>query len=122
MHYTSIENIHKVIDPLFLNDLRRELDDILGGDVSHVATVEESRSNRDVRHVASYKDVRHVASYKDVRHVASYDERRWNQRLAAFQDKLSSLTFLDSYHGRACPLIFHKSLGCARLGFLSCEI
>ncbi len=29
MHYTSIENIHKVIDPLFLNDLRHELDDIL---------------------------------------------------------------------------------------------
>ena len=29
MHYTSIENIHKVIDPLFLNDLRRELADIL---------------------------------------------------------------------------------------------
>ena len=29
MHYTSIENIHKVIDPLFLNDLRMELDEIL---------------------------------------------------------------------------------------------
>ena len=29
MHYTSIENIHKVIDPLFLNDLRSELDEIL---------------------------------------------------------------------------------------------
>ena len=29
MHYTSIENIHKVIDPLFLNDLRHELDEIL---------------------------------------------------------------------------------------------
>ena len=29
MHYTSIENIHKVIDPLFLDDLRHELDDIL---------------------------------------------------------------------------------------------
>lgn len=28
MHYTSIENIHKVIDPLFLNDYRRELQDI----------------------------------------------------------------------------------------------
>ncbi len=26
MHYTSIENIHKVIDPLFLNDLRHRLD------------------------------------------------------------------------------------------------
>ena len=29
MHYTSIANIHKVIDPLFLNDLRHELDEIL---------------------------------------------------------------------------------------------
>lgn len=28
MHYTSIENIHKVIDPLFLNDLKRELAEI----------------------------------------------------------------------------------------------
>lgn len=28
MHYTSIENIHKVIDPLFLNDLQTELDNI----------------------------------------------------------------------------------------------
>ena len=26
MHYTSIENIHKVIDPLFLNDLKAELE------------------------------------------------------------------------------------------------
>ena len=29
MHYTSIENIHKVIDPLFLNDLKVELDKAL---------------------------------------------------------------------------------------------
>ena len=28
MHYTSIENIHKVIDPLFLDDLRAELEAI----------------------------------------------------------------------------------------------
>lgn len=28
MHYTSIENIHKVIDPLFLDDLRAELENI----------------------------------------------------------------------------------------------
>lgn len=28
MHYTSIENIHKVIDPLFLDDLRSEFSDI----------------------------------------------------------------------------------------------
>ena len=28
MHYTSIENIHKVIDPLFLDELKGELDEI----------------------------------------------------------------------------------------------
>ena len=28
MHYTSIENIHKVIDPLFLDELRKELEEI----------------------------------------------------------------------------------------------
>lgn len=28
MHYTSVENIHKVIDPLFLDDLRTELEQI----------------------------------------------------------------------------------------------
>ncbi|MGN8766026.1 DNA methyltransferase [Blautia massiliensis (ex Liu et al. 2021)] len=28
MHYTSIENIHKVIDPLFLDDLQNEFNDI----------------------------------------------------------------------------------------------
>ena len=30
MHYTSIENIHKVIDPLFLDDLKAELEEIRG--------------------------------------------------------------------------------------------
>ena len=30
MHYTSIENIHKVIDPLFLDGLKAELDEIKG--------------------------------------------------------------------------------------------
>ena len=30
MHYTSIENIHKVIDPLFLEDLKAELSEVEG--------------------------------------------------------------------------------------------
>ncbi len=33
MHYTSIENIHKVIDPLFLNDLKAEFENIKAIDV-----------------------------------------------------------------------------------------
>ena len=55
MHYTSIANIHKVIDPLFLNDLRRELDEILEEKV----------------------------------------EKQRQRKLADYQMKLSSLTFLD---------------------------
>ena len=55
MHYTSIENIHKVIDPLFLDALRDELNAI------KQITVEKKR----------------------------------NQALEAYQDKLASLTFLD---------------------------
>ena len=46
MHYTSIENIHKVIDPLFLNDLRRELDEIL----------EERVERTRVRKLDAYQD------------------------------------------------------------------
>ena len=55
MHYTSIENIHKVIDPLFLNDLRTELDTIL----------------------------------------AIPQEKRRNQALRDYQQRLGSLRFLD---------------------------
>lgn len=55
MHYTSIENIHKVIDPLFLNGLKAELEEIKRIPV----------------------------------------ERTRETRLAAYQDKLASLTFLD---------------------------
>ncbi len=40
MHYTSIENIHKVIDPLFIDALRAELDDICA------VPVAKTRENR----------------------------------------------------------------------------
>ncbi len=33
MHYTSIENIHKVIDPLFLDDLKAEFEQIMANNV-----------------------------------------------------------------------------------------
>ncbi len=55
MHYTSIENIHKVIDPLFLDDLKKELEEI--------------------------------KAYKQT--------KTRNTKLLEFQDKLSSLKFLD---------------------------
>ena len=46
MHFTSIENIHKVIDPLFLNDLRRELDESL----------EEKVEKQRIHKLDSYQD------------------------------------------------------------------
>ena len=55
MHYTSIENIHKVIDPLFFDALSAELDSI------EAIAVKKTRENK----------------------------------LADFQKKLASLTFLD---------------------------
>ena len=39
MHYTSIENIHKVIDPLFLDELREELAEIKDIAVDKTRTV-----------------------------------------------------------------------------------
>ena len=38
MHYTSIENIHKVIDPLFLDDLKAELDSLEKINVNNTRT------------------------------------------------------------------------------------
>lgn len=40
MHYTSVENIHKVIDPLFLTDLRAELNSIRANPVERTRTRE----------------------------------------------------------------------------------
>ena len=38
MHYTSIENIHKVIDPLFLDDLKKEFEEIQQVQVARTKT------------------------------------------------------------------------------------
>ena len=50
MHYTSVENIHKVIDPLFLDDLRRQFNEIL----------EEPVEKKRVRRLEQFQD--HLAS------------------------------------------------------------
>ena len=41
MHYTSIENIHKVIDPLFLNDLKTELEEI-----ENIKTIKSTKTSK----------------------------------------------------------------------------
>ena len=76
MHYTSIENIHKVIDPLFLDGLKAELEEIKSIQV----------------------------------------RRTQEQRLKAFQDKLASLTFLESKPWYLIQFNVNPLRGC-RLGF-----
>ncbi|MBQ9395098.1 MAG: DUF559 domain-containing protein, partial [Proteobacteria bacterium] len=46
MHYTSIENIHKVIDPLFLNDLKAEFEQIK----------EEKQDNKRKQKLEAFQD------------------------------------------------------------------
>lgn len=50
MHYTSIENIHKVIDPLFLEDLKKEFLEI---SALTVATAKQTRLERFQNKLAS---------------------------------------------------------------------
>lgn len=42
MHYTSIENIHKVIDPLFLDELKEEFRKLAGGGLADSDKTEKS--------------------------------------------------------------------------------
>lgn len=68
MHYTSIENIHKVIDPLFLDDLKKEFDTI----------------------VSVPYEQKFITRRKEI--TMRVDYRR---KLLAFQERLAHLTFLD---------------------------
>ncbi len=74
MHYTSIENIHKVIDPLFLDDLRKEFSLI-------VEPFPET----------AHKTKTTIPS-KETYQVTSLRKRR---ELEQFRNKIASLKFLD---------------------------
>lgn len=72
MHFTSIENIHKVIGPLFLDDLNKEFEDI------------EKRIYASDKKRVNLRTGAKTGLYQS--HVA---------QLRAFQNKLATLKFLD---------------------------
>ncbi len=72
MHYTSLANIHKVIDPLFLDSLREELEEI----TSQVDSKKYTASRKETTLRMDYRN-----------------------RLETFQKKLASLKFLDPAAG-----------------------
>ena len=82
MHYTSIENIHKVIDPLFMDDLRKEFCEITG--------------------IYSPSKIEGVAAKADggvccLSHTpqSSKISAKTRSRLEQFRSKLANLKFLD---------------------------
>lgn len=56
MHYTSIENIHKVIDPLFLDSLKTELAECEG---------EKVEKNRRMRLLAFQKKLASINVFEN---------------------------------------------------------
>ncbi len=67
MHYTSIENIHKVIDPLFLSELQTEFNGLIKNFEKAKSAVRDRKKHITESQIA----------------------------FEAFRDKLASLTFLD---------------------------
>lgn len=67
MHYTSIENIHKVIDPLFLSELQAEFNGLIKNFEKAKSSVRDRKKHITESQIA----------------------------FEAFRDKLASLTFLD---------------------------
>ena len=93
MHYTSIENIHKVIDPLFLNDLRAELDTIL-------AISQEKKRNQQLRdyqqHLASLRFLDPACGSGNFLTETFLSLRRLeNECLKALLNDQSALDFFD---------------------------
>ncbi len=66
MHYTSIENIHKIIDPLFLDDIKKEFDDL--------KNMKTRRSDGSINPIPYANKTKYLDS---------------------FQEKLANLKFLD---------------------------
>lgn len=83
MHYTTVKNIHKVIDPLFLDDLKAELNGILE---RHAAEIEARRKRESLG--INYVSARTRAK----RHSTGFDVE---SELYRFREKLGNLQFLD---------------------------
>ncbi len=99
MHYTSIENIHKVIDPLFLNDLQHEFEAITGD--THFGDA-DAPSAVGLVQTTGYSNAGFTAGGAPASPAASPSPAKAKRLsakqirdLRAFQDKLASLTFFD---------------------------
>ena len=113
MHYTSIENIHKAIDPLFLDGLRAELEEIkeiavdVQGHMNYVLSLLHPLALCDPQRSLSYRygEVIVRAELEEIKEIAVDKTRK--ARLSAFQSKLAGLTFtmLSQSSRKALPSV-----------------
>lgn len=108
MHYTSIENIHKVIDPLFMDSLNKEFEEICGikKENCHYPARPDKLQSMDsrVKHGNDSGNGHEKDSETRMSLSGLTRQSRGNnitlsksqkEKLFAFQKKLGALTFLD---------------------------
>lgn len=108
MHYTSIENIHKVIDPLFMDSLNNEFEEICGTrkENCHYPARPDNLQSMDSRVKHGNDSGSGHGNDSETRMSLSGLTRQsrgntttlsklQKEKLFAFQKKLGSLTFLD---------------------------
>ena len=92
MHYTSIENIHKVIDPLFMEELEAEFEKICEG---YLPDKQFSHPKNQNCHPELVSGSINNEIPKQVRNARKLSPKQRLEALHAFQEKLGNLKFLD---------------------------
>ena len=105
MHYTSIENIHKVIDPLFLEELNAEYESIIFEDSNNSEylqtildklSVEEEKARKEGDR-AKIKEIENEIRKQKSKHKrkSTYEKGTKIKKLSSLETKISNLKFLD---------------------------
>ncbi len=105
MHYTSVKNIHKVIDPLFLDDLRKEFTNIVKENDVLINEIDKKykKITEDIFNEAAENSA--ILDKQTARTSSAYkaaETKRKNvavketlHKLEEFQNKLASIKILD---------------------------
>lgn len=94
MVYTSVENIHKVIDPLFMDGLTARVDELLGN-VANVQVLPAANTNSKLETGTGNWQHSHNGNIQQGENSALQLKTSTKKKLFALQDEMASLTFLD---------------------------
>ena len=95
MHYTSIKNIHKVIDPLFMDDLRSEFCEIMGISPSKIEGVSAKADGGVCGFSHTPQSLRDSSPNLGEQFRSCKVSAKTKNRLEQLRDKLANLKFLD---------------------------